>query len=69
VDPTGLDTFAHGFPHVIFPHHRERAPVWWPEPSAHTPDSEGFCSVATCDEVFQGVPSRQEADATAHHVQ
>jgi cytochrome P450 len=53
VDLTDLDTFAAGFPHDIFRLHREQAPVWWHEPTAHTPDGEGFWSVATYDEVRQ----------------
>jgi cytochrome P450 len=53
VDLTDLDTFADGFPHGIFRLHRDQAPVWWHEPTAHTPDGEGFWSVATYDEVLQ----------------
>ena len=53
VDLTDLDTFADGFPHEIFRIHREQVPVWWHEPTAHTPDGEGFWSVATYDEVIQ----------------
>jgi cytochrome P450 len=52
VDLTDLDTFAGGFPHDIFRLHRDQAPVWWHEPTAHTPDAEGFWSVATYDEVL-----------------
>ena len=52
VDLTDLDTFARGFPHDIFRRHREAAPVWWHEPTRHTPDGEGFWSVATYDEVL-----------------
>lgn len=47
VDLTDLDAFADGFPHEIFALHRSEAPVWWHEPTAHTPDGEGFWSVAT----------------------
>jgi cytochrome P450 len=53
VDLTDLDTFAGGFPHDVFRRHREIAPVWWHEPTVHTPDGEGFWSVATYDEVLQ----------------
>jgi cytochrome P450 len=53
VDLTDLDRFAAGFPHDIFRLHRDQAPVWWHEPTAHTPDGEGFWSVATYDEVLQ----------------
>jgi cytochrome P450 len=53
VDLTDLDTFAQGFPHDIFRRHRESAPVWWHAPTTHTPDGEGFWSVATYDEVLR----------------
>ena len=47
VDLTNLDNFANGFPHELFRIHRRDAPVWWHEPTEHTPDGEGFWSVAT----------------------
>lgn len=47
IDLTDLDNFDAGFPHHIFAVHRREAPVWWHEPTAHTPDGEGFWSVAT----------------------
>ena len=47
VDLTDLDNFAHGFPHDVFTLHRRVAPVFWHEPTEHTPDGEGFWSVAT----------------------
>lgn len=53
VDLTDLDAFARGFPHDIFRMHLDEAPVWWHEPTAHTPDGEGFWSVATYDEVLR----------------
>jgi cytochrome P450 len=53
VDLTDLDTFARGFPHDVFRLHRQLAPVWWHEPTRHTPDGEGFWSVATYDEVLR----------------
>ena len=46
-DLTDLDSFADGFPHHIFEVHRREAPVCWHEPTEHTPDGEGFWSVAT----------------------
>jgi cytochrome P450 len=52
VDLTDLDLFAHGFPHDVFARHRAAAPVWWHEPTRHTPDGEGFWSVATHAEVL-----------------
>ena len=53
VDLTDLDRFAAGFPHDIFRLHRDQAPVWWHEPTVHTPDGEGFWSVATYDDVLR----------------
>ncbi|MGZ8803011.1 MAG: cytochrome P450 [Mycobacterium sp.] len=47
VDFTDLDNFAEGFPHDLFALHRREAPVFWHEPTEHTPDGEGFWSVAT----------------------
>ncbi|HEY1829048.1 MAG TPA: cytochrome P450 [Acidimicrobiales bacterium] len=52
IDLTDLDNFSRGFPHDIFALHRRLAPVRWHEPTAHTPDGEGFWSVATYDEVL-----------------
>jgi len=48
VDFTDLDNFASGFPHDLFTVHRREAPVYWHEPTEHTPDDEGFWSVHTC---------------------
>lgn len=47
IDFTDLDNFANGFPHGLFAIHRREAPVYWHEPTEHTPDGEGFWSVAT----------------------
>ena len=52
VDLTDLDNFAHGFPHDLFARHRAEAPVFWHEPTEHTPDGEGFWSVATHADVL-----------------
>jgi cytochrome P450 len=52
VDLTDLDLFAHGFPHALFALHRAEAPVFWHRPTRHTPDGEGFWSVATHAEVL-----------------
>lgn len=52
-DLTDLDNFADGFPHALFAVHRREAPVYWHEPTAHTPDGEGFWSVATHAEALQ----------------
>lgn len=53
VDLTDLDVFADGFPHDVFAVHREEAPVFWHEPTAHTPDGVGFWSVATHAETLE----------------
>ena len=53
VDLTDLDNFAAGFPHPLFEIHRREAPVWWHEPTSHTPDGEGFWSVATYRETLE----------------
>jgi cytochrome P450 len=53
IDLTDLDLFAGGFPHDVFAVHRREAPVRWHEPTEHTPDGEGFWSVATYAEVKQ----------------
>ena len=47
VDLTDLDNFASGFPHDLFAIHRRDAPVYWHHPTEHTPDGEGFWSVAS----------------------
>ncbi|MGE2721376.1 cytochrome P450 [Mycolicibacterium celeriflavum] len=52
VDFTDLDNFANGFPHELFALHRREAPVYWHEPTEHTPDGEGFWSVATYAETL-----------------
>lgn len=51
-DLTDLDNFANGFPHELFAAHRREAPVHWHEPTEHTPDGEGFWSVATYAETL-----------------
>lgn len=52
IDFTDLDNFADGFPHDLFVMHRREAPVYWHEPTEHTPDGEGFWSVATYPETL-----------------
>jgi hypothetical protein len=49
IDFTDLDNFAQGFPHELFAIHRRVAPVSWHEPTEHTPDGEGFWSVANAE--------------------
>ena len=53
IDFTDLDNFANGFPHELFAIHRREAPVFWHEPTAHTPGGEGFWSVATHAETLK----------------
>ncbi|MDT5258922.1 MAG: hypothetical protein QOD10_4002 [Mycobacterium sp.] len=53
IDFTDLDNFANGFPHDLFAVHRREAPVYWHEPTEHTPDNEGFWSVATHAETLE----------------
>jgi cytochrome P450 len=52
IDFTDLDNFASGFPHSLFAVHRSEAPVYWHQPSEHTPDGEGFWSVASYAETL-----------------
>jgi cytochrome P450 len=52
-DLTDLDNFAAGFPHEVFARHRAEAPVCWHPPTPHTPDGEGFWSVATHAETLE----------------
>ena len=42
IDLSDNSTFAQGFPHDHFTWAREHAPVYWHEPTAVTPDGEGF---------------------------
>ncbi len=52
IDLSDLENFSNGFPHHLFEIHRRQAPVWWHESTEHTPDAEGFWSVATYDHVL-----------------
>lgn len=47
IDLTDLDRFANGFPHDLFTELRREAPVWWQEPTEHTPGGEGFWAITT----------------------
>jgi cytochrome P450 len=42
IDLTDLDVFVDGFPHDVFGLLRRDAPVFWHEPTVHTPDGVGF---------------------------
>ncbi|HZU79518.1 MAG TPA: cytochrome P450 [Acidimicrobiales bacterium] len=55
VDLTDLDVFVDGFPHDVFTDLRRRAPVWWHEPTTHTPDGVGFWVVSGAPEVLAAV--------------
>lgn len=46
VDLCDLDVFADGFPDAVFTRLRREAPVWWQEPTRHTPDGVGFWVVS-----------------------
>ena len=46
IDLTDLARFADGFPDDVFTCLRHEAPVWWHEPTAHTPDGTGFWVVS-----------------------
>jgi cytochrome P450 len=52
IDFTDLANFANGFPHDLFAIHRRNAPVYWHRPTEHTPDEEGFWSVANYPETL-----------------
>jgi cytochrome P450 len=45
-DLTDLDLYRSGFPHDVFTWLRADAPVFWHEPTAHTPQGEGFWVVS-----------------------
>ena len=45
-DLTDLALFEKGFPHHVFTWLRREAPVYWHEPTPHTPDGEGFWVVS-----------------------
>lgn len=46
VDLSSDATFANGFPHAWFAQLRRSAPLYWHEPTAATPDGEGFWVVS-----------------------
>jgi cytochrome P450 len=57
-------TFARGFPHAYFTWLRDHAPVFWHEPTAVTPDGEGFWVVSRHDDVLavQSQPETYSSD-------
>ena len=60
IDLTDLALFADGFPHDAFTCLRRQAPVWWHEPTSHTPGGTGFWVVSRHAEI-QAIGS--DADA------
>jgi cytochrome P450 len=52
VDLSDPRSFAGGFPHDMFTWLRAHAPVWWHEPTAVTPDGEGFWVVSSYEHVM-----------------
>lgn len=59
VDLTDLATFAAGPPHDVYRRLRDEAPVFWHEPTAHTPGAEGFWCLTRHEDV---VWAAQRAD-------
>ncbi len=52
IDLSDNATFARGFPHDHFTWAREHAPVYWHEPTAVTPDGEGFWVMSRHDDAM-----------------
>lgn len=55
IDLTDLELFADGFPHDVFQLLRREAPVWWHEPTEHTPDGVGFWVLSRHADVMTAV--------------
>jgi cytochrome P450 len=53
VDLSDGDSFANGFPHDFFRTLRNDRPVYWHEPTAKTPDGEGFWVVSRHADVME----------------
>lgn len=51
VDLSNGQSFAQGFPHEFFKHLRAEEPVFWHEPTEHTPGGEGFWVVSRYDDI------------------
>ena len=51
VDLTDLDVFADGPPHEVYAYLRDEAPLYWHEPTATTPDGEGFWCLTRHEDV------------------
>jgi cytochrome P450 len=52
VDLSSAESFRHGFPHPFLTWLRANAPVYWHEPTAATPDGEGFWVVSRYADVL-----------------
>jgi cytochrome P450 len=61
-DLTDLDRFAGGFPHDAFTMLRRDAPVWWQQPTAHTPDGEGFWVISRHADVLDVLRDYSDRD-------
>ena len=46
IDLSDGRSFANGFPHPHFTWARTNAPIYWHEPTAHSPQGEGFWVIA-----------------------
>lgn len=55
MDLTDLDRFVDGFPHKVFVALRRQEPVFWHEPTEHTPDGIGFWVLSGHAEVLAAV--------------
>jgi cytochrome P450 len=64
IDLTDLSLFAAGFPDEAFTRLRREAPVWWHEPTSHTPDGTGFWVVSRHADM-QAVASDAETFSSA----
>jgi len=64
IDLTDLAFFASGFPDDAFTRLRREAPVWWHEPTSHTPDGKGFWVISRYAEI-QAVGADAETFSSA----
>ena len=67
IDVTDLDRFAAGFPHEMFSVLRREAPLWWQEPTDHTPDGEGFWVISRHADVVRVARDAQHVRPTQPH--
>jgi cytochrome P450 len=68
VDLSDDQSFAHGFPHEFFTWLRKNDPVYWHEPSAITPDGEGFWVISRYADVNAIImdPTHFSSDKAGH---